>query len=75
MAFFFGWVLSMFGFYFVYGFYEIAKLKTIQNVKMKLKNNNIIHVKADKGNGLVLINKNEYINKTLEFIKKTTSRK
>ena len=48
----------MFGFYFVYGFYEIAKLKTIQNVKIKLKNNNIIHVKADKGNDLVLINKN-----------------
>ena len=38
---------------------------SLQNVKRKLKNNNIIHVKADKGNGLVLINKNEYINKTL----------
>ena len=48
---------------------ERQKLKTLQNVKRKLKNNNIIHVKADKGNGLVLINKNEYINKTLEFIK------
>ena len=48
---------------------ERQKLKTLQNVKRKLKNNNIIHVKADKGHGLVLINKNEYINKTLEFIK------
>ena len=48
---------------------ERQKLKTLQNVKRKLKNYNIIHVKADKGNGLVLINKNEYINKTLEFIK------
>ena len=48
---------------------ERQKLKTLQNVKRKLKNNNIIHVKADKVNGLVLINKNEYINKTLEFIK------
>ena len=46
---------------------ECQKLKTLQNVKRKLKNNNIIHVIAD--NGLVLINKNEYINKTLEFIK------
>ena len=35
-----------------------------KTIKEKLKNNNIIHVKADKGNGLVLINKNEYINKT-----------
>ena len=47
---------------------ERQKLKTLQNLKGKLKNNNIIHVKANKGNGLVLINKNEYINKTLEFI-------
>ena len=30
---------------------ERQKLKTLQNVKRKLKNNNIIHVKADKGNG------------------------
>ena len=48
---------------------EHKKLKTLQNIKTKLKNNNIIHVKANKGNGLVLINKNEYIKKTLEFIK------
>ena len=46
---------------------EHQKLKTLQNIKRNLKNNNIIHVKADKG--LVLVNKNEYINKTLEFIK------
>ena len=48
---------------------ERQKLKTLQHVKRKLKNNNIIHVRADKVNGIVLINKNEYINKTLEFIK------
>ena len=28
---------------------ERQKLKTLLNVKRKLKNNNIIHVKADKG--------------------------
>ena len=28
---------------------EHQKLKPLQNVKRKLKNNNIIHVKADKG--------------------------
>ena len=48
---------------------EGQKLKTLQNVERKLQNNNNFHVKADKGNVLVLINKNEYINKTLEFIK------
>ena len=32
---------------------------------------NIIHVQADKGNSLILINKKEYINKTLKFIKNT----
>ena len=42
---------------------ERQKLKTLQNVKRKFKNNDIIQVKANKGNGLVLINKNEYINK------------
>ena len=34
---------------------ECQKLYTLQNVKRKLKNNNIIYVKANKGNGLVLI--------------------
>ena len=38
---------------------ERQKLKTLQNVKRKLKNNNTIHVKADKVNALLLINKNE----------------
>ena len=45
------------------------KTKNSSEYKKKIKNNNIIHVEADEGDGLVLINKNEYINKTLEFIK------
>ena len=49
---------------------EHQKHNILQNVKRKLKNNNIIHVKGDKDSGLVLINRNEYINKTLEFIKR-----
>ena len=48
---------------------ELQKLKTLRNINRKFKNSNIIHVKANKGNGLVLINKNEYIKKNLKFIK------
>ena len=46
-----------------------SKTKNSTEYKKKIKNSNIIHVKVDKVNGLVLINKNEYINKTLKFIK------
>ena len=45
----------------------IEQLKTLKIIKRKLKNNNI-HVNTDESsNGIVLINKNEYFIKTLQF--------
>ena len=46
---------------------EQQKSKTIRNIRNKLKNN-ILHIKADKSNTIVLIDKNEYIAKTVTFI-------
>ena len=45
------------------------KTKNSTECKKKIKKNSIIHLKADNVNGQVLKNKNEYIDKTLEFIK------
>ncbi|KAJ4441572.1 hypothetical protein ANN_11428 [Periplaneta americana] len=36
----------------------------------KLKSNNLIHTKADKGNAVVIMEKPDYVNKTYEFIAK-----
>jgi hypothetical protein len=43
-------------------------LEDLQKLKRKLKENIILHKKADKGNRMVLIEKQEYINKTNNFI-------
>ena len=47
---------------------EKQKLKDLQRLNRKLKENNILHIKADKGNSVVLIEKQEYINKINKFI-------
>ena len=44
------------------------KLEDLQKLKRKLKENNILHIKADKGNSVVLIEKQEYINRPNNFI-------
>lgn len=44
------------------------KKKELNNLKRKLHDNNVIHVKADKNDAIVLMNKSEYIDRTLEFI-------
>lgn len=41
----------------------------IKKLKNKVKENNLIITKADKGNTIVIMDKNEYIRKTEEFIK------
>lgn len=43
------------------------ELKTITSLNKKMKQNNIINTKADKGNSIILINKDDYIAKTLKF--------
>ena len=43
-------------------------MKDLQKLKRKLKENNILHIKADKVNSMVLIEKQEYVNKTNNFI-------
>lgn len=43
------------------------KLKIVKQLNNKLLANNITNVKADKGNSIVLINTNEYIEKTKNF--------
>ena len=46
------------------------KLKaTVTKLKNKIKKNDIIVTKADKGNTMVLLRKDEYIKKTEEFIR------
>lgn len=40
----------------------------IRNIKDKMNDNNVIITKADKGNTLVLLPQQEYINKIHEFI-------
>ncbi|XP_036347364.1 uncharacterized protein LOC118756725, partial [Rhagoletis pomonella] len=47
----------------------------IKGLKQKLKNNNVITTKADKGNTTVLMNRDEYIQKTEQLIKETRCRK
>ena len=43
--------------------------KNIKNIKQKLTDNNAIITKSDKGNTVVIINQQEYIQKSLDFIK------
>lgn len=43
--------------------------KTIKNLKKKLKDNDILTLKADKGNAVVLMYKADYIEKTVDFLK------
>ena len=46
-----------------------TKEKDLQKLKRKLKEKNyILHIKADKGNSMALIEKQGYINKTNNFI-------
>lgn len=42
--------------------------KTLNNLKTKIKNQNIVLSKADKGNCLVILNKDDYIQKVESFL-------
>lgn len=46
-------------------------IKITKQIKSKLKNNDLILTKADKGNVTVIMTKQDYIDKTLDFITKT----
>lgn len=48
--------------------YDRNELITTNNLKKKLKEHNVLILKADKGNTTVLMNKQEYIDKTEQFI-------
>jgi hypothetical protein len=45
-----------------------TRQKLINNIKIKKKLNNLVATKADKGNTLIIINKDEYDQKIDEFI-------
>jgi hypothetical protein len=47
---------------------ELMEKKRIRNIRNKLKQNNLIVTKADKGNTLVIIQQNDYHQKVDEFI-------
>lgn len=44
--------------------------KIIKSIKQKVKNNKLIITKSDKGNTTVILNKQIYIDKTIEFLNK-----
>lgn len=45
-----------------------AEARTVRTLKKKLIYNDILTLKADKGNAVVLMHKAEYIDKTVDFI-------
>lgn len=47
---------------------QTQNFRALKDLNTKLKNNDVVHTRADKGNSIVLINNKDYINKTLEFI-------
>ncbi|XP_067638572.1 uncharacterized protein [Eurosta solidaginis] len=49
--------------------------KTIKNLRHKLRKNNIVTTKADKGNTTVLIEKEQYISKTEDLIEEMKCRR
>lgn len=52
--------------------HNISKLK---NIKFKLKISNTINTKTDKNVGIVIINKDEYVRRAINFIKNNNYRK
>nr|XP_022902557.1 uncharacterized protein LOC111415227 [Onthophagus taurus] len=51
-----------------YNLSQIQQWKTLKNIKRKLNENNATFTKADKGAGIVILNKETYINKTEQFM-------
>lgn len=44
------------------------ELRTVRSLQQKIDNNDLIVTKADKGNSIVILNKDEYINKVQDII-------
>ena len=53
---------------------EYNNLKTIQNLRSKLRNKNTLQVKANKGNPIALMDKTDYINKIVKYLQKNSQK-